>query len=119
MANDQDRKALLRAYKESPPPMGVFAVRNIAEGKALVGAAVNMPGRLNRERFSLENGSHFNRTLQADWDRLGPDGFAFEQLDTLEPSDDANTDPADDLEALRLMWVDRLGLTAETIYLPR
>ena len=95
-----DRKEALRAYKENPPPMGVFAVRNIVDGKAFVGSAPNLPGRLNRERFDLEMGSHRDREMQADWDRLGEEGFTFEALDTLEPSDDPAADTAEELATL-------------------
>jgi hypothetical protein len=99
--------------------MGVYAVRNTVENKVLLGASPNVAGRLNRERFSLENGSHFNRTLVADWNRLGPDAFVFEVLDTLEPSEDPDADSAEDLDALLLMWIDRLGLHPEDIYAHR
>ncbi|MDP2183714.1 MAG: GIY-YIG nuclease family protein [Actinomycetota bacterium] len=46
--------------------MGVWAVRNTVDGKALVGASPNAAGRLNRERFTLEVGDHPSRDLQAD-----------------------------------------------------
>ena len=79
-----DRKEAVREYKENPPAMGVWAVRNVAEGKVLLGASPNAAGRLNREKFALDFGNHPSRALQADWNRLGPDAFAFEVLDTLE-----------------------------------
>jgi hypothetical protein len=112
-----DRKELLRRYKETPRPAGVFAVRNTAEGKALVGSSVNLPGMLNRQRFQLEAGGCPIRTMQADWDRLGESAFTFEVLDTLEPpDDDPSYDPAEDLAELLGMWIDRLGLPAEKLY---
>ncbi len=113
------RKALLQDYKENPPAMGVWAVTNTAEGKVLLGASPNAQGRLNRERFALENGSHFNKTLVADWRRLGCEAFTFEVLDTLDASDDPDSDPAEELETLRQMWLDRLGLSDEQLYTAR
>lgn len=110
------RKELLREYKESPRPAGVYAVRNTVEGKALVGSSVNLPGMLNRIRFQLANGSSPFATLQADWNRLGEDAFVFETLDTLEPSDDPTADPADDLAELVAMWLDKLGLPEDKVY---
>jgi hypothetical protein len=111
-----DRKELLRQYKETALSAGIFAVRNVESGKMLVGKSANLPGMLNRQRFQLEAGGHPIRALQADWDSLGPDAFAIEVLDTLDPPDDPSYDPADDLTALLEMWLDRLALPAEKIY---
>lgn len=96
--------------------MGVWRVHNLAEDKSLVGASPNAAGRLNRERFSLEMGNHFSRGLQADWNRLGADAFAFEVLDTLEPSDDPDMDTAAELEEFLGMWLENLALPNEKRY---
>lgn len=111
-----DRKAMIRAYKENGPPMGVWAVRNTADDKVLIGASLNAPGRLNRERFTLENGSHPSRALQADWDRLGETAFTFEVLDTLDATDGPDDDASEDLAELRAMWLEKLALPAEKLY---
>lgn len=111
-----DRKEALRQYKENPPLAGVFAVRNVAEGKALVGATPNVAGRLNRERFSLEMGDHTSKQLQADWNRLGPDAFVIELLDEIEEPEDPATDLKEELEELRQMWIEKLGLAPEQLY---
>lgn len=99
--------------------MGVYAVRNTVSGKTLVGASRNVAGRLNRERFQLDDGSHPSRPLQADWNDLGEDAFVFEVLDTLEPGDDPGADPEEDLAQLLEMWLDKLGLTEDMRYAAR
>jgi hypothetical protein len=104
-----DRKALTREYKETPRPMGVYRVRNTATGKALVGSSSNLPAMLNRHQAQLKMGSHANRALQDDWNRLGPDAFAFEVLDTLKPPEEAGYDPSDDLRVLEQMWIEKLS----------
>jgi hypothetical protein len=111
-----DRKAMARAYKEKPPPMGVYAVRNTAENKALVGASANVSGRLNRERFALDFGNHPSHALQADWNRLGSDAFTFEVLDTLEQADDPGAGTAEELAELLNMWLERLALPEDRLY---
>lgn len=112
-----DRKAAARQYKETRQPMGVYCVRNTVSGKLLVGASINLPGILNRQRSSLTFAGHTNKELQADWNRLGPDAFAFEVLDTLEPpKDDPTYDPTDDLKALEEMWLDKLSPYGERGY---
>ena len=113
-----DRRALRRAYKETPRPMGVYRVRNVHDGRSLVGRSTDLPAILNRERTQLRLGGHPNRALQADWNALGPDAFAFEVLDTLEPpKDTAGYDPADDLRVLEALWLDRLEPWGERGYL--
>jgi hypothetical protein len=111
-----DRKAQIRAYKESPRAMGVFRVHNTANGKSLVGASVDVPAMLNRQRFQLESGFHPDRTLLAEWREFGPDAFVFETLDTLEPPDEPDYDPAVDLRMLEQLWLEKLGRPGERGY---
>jgi hypothetical protein len=103
------RAELKRNYKEKPPPMGVFAIRNRANGKVLVGASLNVNGALNRARFELATGIH--RTcpaLQEDWARHGAEAFSFEVLDVLPPSEEPGADPKEELKVLEALWLDRL-----------
>jgi hypothetical protein len=104
-----DRKALIREYKESGRPMGVFRVRNTVNGKALVGTSTNLPAMLNRSRWQLSMGAHVNRKLQQEWNQFGPDAFAFEILDVLPIPERSGYDPSDDLRALEEMWLDKLS----------
>ncbi|WP_233261746.1 GIY-YIG nuclease family protein [Vitiosangium sp. GDMCC 1.1324] len=110
------RAELKRAYKEKPPPMGVFAIRNLANGKVLVGSGLNLPGALNRVRFELSCGMHRNRALQEDWQRLGADSFSFEQLDVLPPTEEPREDPKEELRVLESLWLDRLRPYGEAGY---
>ncbi len=111
-----DRKALTRQYKETPRPMGVFRVRNTVGGKSFVGRSRDLPSMLNRQRFQLSSGGHPNRALQKDWNRLGPDAFAFEVVDTLSPSEKSGSDPEDDLRELEALWLEKLSPYGEQGY---
>jgi hypothetical protein len=104
-----DRKAQIREYKERPRPAGVFQVRNTVSGKLLIGSAVDLPAMLNRQRAQLRLGAHPNAQLQADWNALGPDAFAFEPLDLLSSPDDPAYDPRADLEVLQALWLEKLS----------
>lgn len=95
------RQAQLKSeYKQNPPAMGVFAIRNLESGRTLLGRSTNLPGILNRHRFELRQGKHHNAALMADWRRLGEAGFGFEVLDTLVPSSDPAFDAMGELELL-------------------
>jgi hypothetical protein len=90
--------------------MGVYRIRNLHDGRSLVGTSVDLPAIVNRERLALRLGSHRNAALQRDWNALGPDAFAFEVLDTLAAPDDQPTyDPTDDLKVLLGLWLERLA----------
>ena len=112
-----DRKARIREYKQTSLPAGVYRVHNTAKGKSLVGSSVNLPGMLNRQQFQLENGSHPDVELQADWNELGPGAFGFEVLDRLEPKEDSAHDPTDELDVLVEMWIEKLTASGEILYL--
>jgi hypothetical protein len=111
-----DRKDLIRAYKETPRPMGVFRVRNLLNGKSLLGASPDLPGMLNRQRFQLAAGGHPDRALQQDWREFGPDAFEFETLDTLAPPKEPGHDSAADLRELERLWLERLGRPGQPGY---
>jgi hypothetical protein len=111
-----DRKDLIRRYKQTRRPMGVYRVRNTVGGVSLVGSSADLPAILNRFRFQLDAGMHPNRALQADWTKCGPEAFALETLDTLEWPEQPGYDPSADLQTLQDMWLARLRLAGERLY---
>ena len=111
-----DRRALRRAYKESKRPMGVYRIRNLSTGRSLIGRSTDLPSVLNRERTKLRFGMHQNAALQRDWNAEGQDAFAFEVLDLLEPPDQIEYDPTDDLRVLEALWNERLEAAGDLSY---
>ena len=81
------KKALLREYKETPLPMGVFQIKNNVTGKLLLLKALNLPGIINRHQLELRRGMHRNRQLQQDWNQYGDSAFSFDILDSLKPEE--------------------------------
>jgi hypothetical protein len=102
------KKELKREYKQNHRPMGVFQIYNIVNNKVLIGAGLNLPGILNRHKFQLTTGSHPNKALQAEWNELGSENFAFEILDELQPNPDPNYDYSADLAFLEELWLEKL-----------
>jgi hypothetical protein len=106
--NAMDRKKLIRQYKETRRPMGVYRVHNTRNGKSLVGASADLRAALNRHRAQLRLEVHSNRALQRDWQEMGPEAFEFEVLDTLAPPEQRDYNPSEDLRVLEELWLDRL-----------
>ena len=103
-----DKKELIKEYKRTLRPMGIYIVKNLVNGKILIGSSKDLPGRLNRFKFELEFGTGANKELLADYKKLGPDKFTFEVLDELEPKEDPGYDYTEDLQALEDLWLDKL-----------
>jgi hypothetical protein len=107
-----DRKALIREYKQTARPMGVYRVTDTVTGQSLVGWSLDLTARLNRHRAAFDSGAHPEKDFQRAWNAHGAATFEFEIVDTLEPSDDPGYHPADDLKTLEQMWLDKLAPNA-------
>ena len=105
--NDRKKK-LKEEYKQTHTPMGIYQIRCLANGKVLLGAALNLPGILNSNRFQLKLGKHPNKRLQADWSRFGGEKFSFEILDELVATEGADYDYREDLASLEGLWLEKL-----------
>jgi hypothetical protein len=114
--NMQRRKEINRAYQERVKPSGVFQVRNLANGKVLLGSSLNLEGPLNKHRFMLQINSHPNRELQKDWNEFGPGQFTFEILETIPVKDDPNFNLKDELTLLEEIWLEKLQPFGERGY---
>jgi hypothetical protein len=103
-----DKKEIKKLYKQKPPDMGIYQVKNLASGKIYIGRAMDLNGKLNSERFQLKNGMHMNRELQKDFADLGEETFAFEVADRLRPKDGPGHDLGQELKELEDIWLDKL-----------
>lgn len=110
------RKELLSQYKETGTPAGIFQIKNLVNGKIFIGKAQNLPGILNSQKFQLRMGSHLNKQLQADWNELGADSFAFETLDELKPIKERPQDINEELSQLLELWLEKLKPYGESGY---
>ena len=116
MTNIKSRKDIQREYKEQPKSAGVFQVRNIVNGKVLLGSSLNLDGPLNGHKFMLEIGSHTNKLLQEEWNEYGADKFTFEILEVVKVRDNPNFNLDDELTLLEQIWLEKLRPFGERGY---
>lgn len=102
------KKELIRAYKETPTPMGVYQVKNLKNGRIFIGSHTNVPGKINSHRFQLTVGSHRNKELQEDWNACGADAFSFEVLELINPDKVPKDNWLNAVAALEEKWLDQL-----------
>ncbi|HTR82487.1 MAG TPA: GIY-YIG nuclease family protein [Bacteroidota bacterium] len=112
------RQEINREYKERKKPAGIFQVKNIANGKVLLGSSLNLEGPLNGHKFMLSTGSHRNPALQKDWNTFGPEKFIFEILEVVKVKDDPNFNLDDELTLLEQIWIEKLQPFGERGYNP-
>jgi group I intron endonuclease len=112
----KSRAEIRRAYKETPRQAGIFQVKNLKNGKVLLGSSTNLHGPLNKHRFMLSIGHHDNVALQNDWNQLGRDAFVFEILEVVKPSDDPAFSVEDELTLLEQIWLEKLQPFADRGY---
>jgi hypothetical protein len=113
---NNQQKELKKAYRQTPPPMGVWQIRNLVNEKVLIGASLNLPGVSNRQQFQLQMGSHPNKQLQADWRQFGGASFVFEILDEITPNQEPGRDQRAELEFLEDLWLEKLEPYGERGY---
>ena len=112
----KSRQEIKRAYKDREKPAGVFQVKNLANGKILLGSSLNLEGPLNSHKFMLTIGRHRNGELQKDWNESGPEKFVFEILEVVKLSNDPDFDLSDELTLLEQIWIEKLQPFGERGY---
>jgi len=113
---NEDKKRLKKDYQQTPRAIGVFLVRNNLNDKVFLAAGVDLRGLINRHKFQLENGSHPNKQLQADWNESGNHNFAFEIVDELSPRAGAEVDYHAEVAFLEDLWLEKLKPFGERGY---
>jgi group I intron endonuclease len=113
-----NKKELIKQYKQTVQPMGIYQITNLENHKIFIGSAKDLRGRINSNRFQLKNGSHINKEMQRDFNETGEERFSFEILDYLKANEEADAcyDYTEDLKILLEMWLDKLQPYGEKGY---
>ena len=106
------RRELARQVRDGFPPMGVYAVRNLADGTVRVLASTNVPGTINRLRFELRMGNHRDVNLQRAWREQREAGVRIEELERVRERSDPAFDHHAELRTLHELWTQELGASA-------
>ncbi len=111
-----NKRILKQQYLETKIRAGVYAIRNLVTGRALVAGSMNVQGVLNRHRFELCCGTHRNSRLSQEWSQHGEASFIFEVLDMVKPREDLAFDVARELEDLVALWRQEIPCNGESGY---
>lgn len=103
------RRELARQVRDGFPPMGVYAVHNLAAGTVRVFASTNVPGAINRLRFELRMRNHRDAALQRAWDEHGGQGVRIEEVERVRQRSDPAFDHAAELRTLHALWSQELS----------
>ncbi len=112
----KDKKKIIKEYKQSVQPMGIFQIRNLQNGKIFIGSSRNLNAALNRFKFDPEISCSVISRLKKDLKYYGADNFVLEIIDRLEPKKDPGYDYSEDLVELEQMWIDKLQPFGEKGY---
>ena len=93
------KKALLAAYKNRKPEMGIIAIRCAETNETFLTPATDIAAYCNRIRFQLSAGNCPSQQLQQLWRQYGQDAFSFEVVKRLK-YEDPQADHTDELAAL-------------------
>lgn len=117
MNRKEELKADYRQNWHKLRKMGVYQIKNQANGKVFLGSSMNLEGTIARDRLWLSLGGFLNHELQADWKTFGAESFTLEVLETLTPTDDPR-EYAEELAILFEAWLERLEPYGEKGYHP-
>ena len=110
------RKELKQEYKQIKFRMGVFGIRNLANGKLFIGSSLDLKAIWHAQKLQLSMGIHPNSALQADWIALGADNFSYEILDELKETEGREVDYKKEIKILEEMHIDAVQPFGEKGY---
>ena len=103
--NQSQRALMRRTYKERTKQPGVFRVVNKANGRVLLGSGLDLHAPLNRVAFELDMAMCRDVEMKRDLETFGRDSFVIEVLEKVEPRDDPDYSPKEELEILERKYL--------------
>ncbi|MBU2513174.1 GIY-YIG nuclease family protein [bacterium] len=103
-----NKKEIIRKYKETVQPMGVYQIKNLKNHKLFIGSTKDIRARINRIKFQLKTGSYSHKEIQQDYFEAGETGFSVEVLDLLSTIEHLDENYDEELELLEQLWLDKI-----------
>jgi hypothetical protein len=108
---------MVRSYNERKIVGGVYAIRNVRDGKVFLETSADIRASRNRFEFSLKAGVCPTAKIKKGWDESGADSFAFEVLEEYVKDDsDKNSGFLSDLAELKTLWLEKLSGEGVSFY---
>ncbi|MDD3894589.1 MAG: GIY-YIG nuclease family protein [Syntrophomonadaceae bacterium] len=113
----EKKKELQAQYKMMKPDIGIYAVINKSKERYFLETTMDLKARINSTKFKLMAGSHVNKELQKDWKTQGAEEFEIKILEQIAyDRNESKTDYSDDLELLKMLWIEKLSTANVTLY---
>lgn len=111
MADRSRRRELKANYKQSHPEAGVYALRNLQNGKVLIGSTLNLASMRNKLEFARSTNSPgaLDLRLRTDIETYGVDAFELDILESVQPSpEQSDAETRKELETLEQLHRERV-----------
>jgi hypothetical protein len=109
---DRSRRRELKAnYKESHPEAGVYALRNMRNGKVLIGSALNLASMRNKLEFARSTNSPgaLDLRLCTEIETYGVHAFELVVLESFQPAPEmSDAEILNELKALEQLHRDNI-----------
>lgn len=108
MANPERRKELVHEYRQARQEAGVYRLVNTANGRVLVGSALNLVSVASKLTFARTSNTVIDYRLKDDISQYGAAVFELEVLETLQPtSEQSEAKVREELKVLEDLWRER------------
>jgi hypothetical protein len=107
MTDNARRRALREEYKQTHPEAGVYAIRNTANNRVLIGSSPNLPSVRNKLQFAQSTNmpGALDHRLSKDIREYGLAAFSLEILEVLETRPEMSREQIlEDLATLEALW---------------
>ena len=105
--NEDRKKQLARDYKKKCAVGAVYQITCGGSGRKIVKSTVDMDAIQSRFQFALATKSCPDPALRAEWLEYGAESFSLSVLEEIKKKEDqSSAEFAEDVKALREMWLE-------------
>jgi hypothetical protein len=108
-----DKKQMIKEYKQTPPSMGVYIIKNQQSDHIFIGSSMDLDKIINRHLFELRLKSHQNKKLQEEWNQYGKAQLDFQIVEKIKPEEEVILDNSElvkykpKIKKLEEKWIEK------------